>query len=135
MRTLGVPLLRAPEELASVGEGTRLYVDVPGLCEGPGRGEEAKIAGELDKLAVGSRVFVLNAAYETAVLKGLCRRAEMIRCQHLGFTHLDELQQWGKMWEFLLHRHLSTEFYSVGPGLPGDFTTDVLEVTLEKTFS
>ena len=131
----GVPLLRSEEEMPAVREGTRLYVDVPGLADGPDRGEEAKIAALLQKLAVDSRIFVLNAAYETALLKGLCRRAEILGCRHLGFTHLDELVHWGKMWEFLLHRDLSTEFYSLGPGLPGDFTEDVLEGTLGKTFS
>ena len=131
----GVPLLRSEEEMPAVREGTRLYVDVPGLSEGPDRGEEAKIAVQLDKIAVGSRVFVLNAAYEPALLKGLCRRAELLGCRHLGFTHLDELVHWGKMWEFLLHRDLSTEFYSLGAGLPGDFTEEVLEGTLGKTFS
>ncbi len=131
----GVPLLRSEEEMPAVREGTRLYVDVPGLSEGPDRGEEAKIAAQLDKLAVGSRVFVLNAAYESSLLKGLCRRAEILGCRHLGFTHLDELVHWGKMWEFLLHRELSTEFFSLGPGMPGDFTEDVLEGTLGKTFS
>lgn len=118
-----------------LGEGMHLYVDVPGLCEGPGCGEEAKVAEALDKLAVGSRVFVLNAAYESAVLKRLCRRAEIIHCQHLGFTHLDEITHWGKMWEFLLHRHLCTISYSIGPDLPGDFTKDILALTLAKTFS
>ncbi len=130
----GVPLLRSEEEMPAVREGTRLYVDVPGLADGPDRGEEAKIAAQLNKLAVGSRIFVLNAAYETALLKGLCRRAEILGCRHLGFTHLDELVHWGKMWEFLLHRDLSTEFFSLGPGLPGDFTEDVLAGTLGKTF-
>ncbi len=131
----GVPLLRSEEEMPAVREGTRLYVDVPGLSEGPGRGEEAKIAAQLDKLAVGSRVFILNAAYEPSLLKGLCRRAEPLGCRHLGFTHLDELVHWGKLWEFLLHRSLSTEFFSLGPGMPGDFTEEVLEGTLGKTFS
>ena len=131
----GVPLLRTEEEMPAVREGTRLYVDVPGLSEGPEHGEEAKIAARLDHLAVSSRVFILNAAYEPALLKGLCRRAELLGCRHLGFTHLDELIHWGKMWEFLLHRDLSTEFFSLGPGMPGDFTEDVLEGTLGKTFS
>ena len=131
----GVPLLRSEEEMPAVRAGTRLYVDVPGLAEGPDRGEEAKIAAQLDILSVGSRVFILNAAYEPALLKGLCRRAELLGCRHLGFTHLDELVHWGKMWEFLLHRELSTEFYSLGAGLPGDFTEEVLEGTLGKTFS
>ncbi len=131
----GVPLLRAVEEMPAVREGTRLYVDVPGLSEGPERGEEAKIAAQLDKLAVDSRVFILNAAYEPSLLKGLCRRAQLLGCRHLGFTHLDELVHWGKMWEFLLHRDLSTEFFSLGPGVPGDFTEEVLEGTVGKTFS
>lgn len=131
----GVPLLRSEEEMPAVRDGTRLYVDVPGLSEGPDRGEEAKIAAHLDKLAVGSRVFILNAAYEPSLLKGLCRRAELLGCRHLGFTHLDELIHWGKLWEFLLHRDLTTEFFSLGPGMPGDFTEDVLEATLGKTFS
>lgn len=131
----GVPLLRSAEEMPAVREGTRLYVDVPGLSEGPDRGEEAKIAALLDKLAVGSRVFILNAAYDPALLKGLCRRAELLGCRYLGFTHLDELVHWGKLWEFLLHSDLSTEFFSLGPGVPGDFTEDVLEGTLGKTFA
>ena len=77
----GVPLLRSEEEMPAVREGTRLYVDVPGLSEGPDRGEEAKIAARLDKLAVGSRVFILNAAYEPSLLKGLCRRDEPLGCR------------------------------------------------------
>ena len=131
----GVPLLRSEEEMPAVREGTHLYVDVPGLSGGLDRAEEANIAAQLDKLAVRSRIFILNAAYEPALLKGLCRRAENLGCRHLGFTHLDELVHWGKMWEFLFHRDLSTEFYSVGPGLPGDFSEEVLESTLGKTFS
>ena len=131
----GVPLLRSEEEMPAVREGTRLYVDVPGLSGGVDRDEEANIAARLDKLAVGSRIFVLNAAYEPALLKGLCRRAETLGCRHLGFTHLDELVHWGKMWDFLFHKDLSTEFYSMGPDFPGDFTEEVLEGTLAKTFS
>ncbi len=132
----GVPLLRSEEEMPAVREGMRLYVDVPGLtAEGADRGEEAKIAARLEKLAVQSRVFVLNAAYEPALLKGLSRRAAQLGCKHLAFTHLDELVHWGKMWEFLLHRDLSTEFYSLGPSLPGDFAEDVCEQTLAKTFA
>lgn len=130
----GVPLLRSEEEMPAVRADTHLYVDVPGLTEAPDGGEEAKIAGHLEKLSIPSRVFVLNAAYELPLLKGLCRRATLLGCQHLAFSHLDELVHWGKLWEFLLHRELSTEFYSLGAGVPGDFSEDVLELTLGKTF-
>ncbi len=130
----GVPLLRSDEEMPAVRDGTRLYVDVPGLTDPADAGEEAKIAARLEKLAVPDRVFVLNAAYEPAILKGLYRRATALGCKHLAFSHLDELVHWGKLWEFLLHRDLSTKFYSLGASVPGEFTDEVLETALGKTF-
>lgn len=132
---LGVPMLREGESIdaiASEGEGT-LYVDLPGVS--PGNASEAEELAGLIGEKNTSRVLVLNAAYELSLMKQAYALGEKLGATHIGFTHLDELSHWGKLWEFLLAPgNLQPLFLGFGQNIAGDFAEDVFDSTLAKTF-
>ena len=113
------------------GGGT-LYADLPGLSlRAP---EENAVLGKfLDREGFAGRVLVLNAAYDPAML----RRAYAAGCDlgatHLVFTHLDELEHWGKLWDFLIEGELTPLFLATGPSLTGDCEESMIDAVLRRT--
>jgi flagellar biosynthesis protein FlhF len=130
---LGVPCARSIPDVPKLGPGQTLYIDVPGVI--PGREEETtQVTEALDPLFTNSRVMVINAAYEAALIKRSYAFAQRSGCTHVAFTHLDELTHWGKLWEFILEPSLTPLFLSTGPNIAGDMEQDVFEAVMARTF-
>lgn len=128
---LGVPMLRQGEPV-DMAEGETLYVDLPGVSAGSAS-ETEELAGLLGLKEV-TRVLVLNAAYETGLMKQAYALGESLKATHVGFTHLDELPRWGKLWEFILAPDLQPLFLGDGQNIAGNYTEEVFDTVLEKTF-
>ena len=88
----------------------------------------------LDRLAVTTRVIVVNAAYEESVLDRSLESAQRLGVTHQVLTHVDELTQSAKLWSFLLDPERSLLFISNGQNVAGDRIDDVMGHLLERTF-
>ena len=130
---LGVACVRSAPDVPTLAPKQSLFIDVPGLL--PGREEEAaELTTALGPLFTTARIMVINAAYETALIKRSYEFAGRAGCTHVVFTHLDELTHWGKLWDFLLGSHLTPLFLSTGPNIAGDFEENVFDAVLARTF-
>jgi flagellar biosynthesis protein FlhF len=130
---LGVRCARSMADVPPLAPGQSLFVDVPGVV--PDRpGEVAEVARALDPLFTTSRVLVLNAAYDAALIKRAYAFAEQAGCTHVVFTHLDELTHWGKLWDFLPGQSLTPLFLGTGPNVAGDLEQNVFDAVLARTF-
>lgn len=130
---MGVPCARAVLDVPDLDPETFLYVDLPGLSLETA-GQIERLSEELMPLAPTAHVLVLNAAYDTAILKHLCRVGEQVGCTHLVLTHCDELIHWGKLWDVLLGAQLTPLFLSTGQNVAGDFEENVVPAILARTF-
>jgi flagellar biosynthesis protein FlhF len=130
---MGVPLARDAADLAEGGADETLYVDFPGVSA-DSKGEIAEIASALERHQVASRVLVVNAAYDAEMMKRAYAFGEALGATHVVFTHLDELIHWGKLWEFVLGQGLQPLFLSAGQNLAGDFSEQVFDSILDRTF-
>jgi len=118
--------------LAPEPEGGFLYADLPGLSlRHPA--ENAAIARFLDREQFAGRVLVLNAAYDSAMLRRGYAAGRDLGATHLVFTHLDEVDHWGKLWDFLLDGELTPLFLATGPSLTGDLEEDAFAAVLRRT--
>jgi len=130
---LGVRCARSMADVPPLAPGQSLFVDVPGVVpERPG--EVAALTRALQPLFTTSRVLVLNAAYDAALIKRAYAFAEQAGCTHVVFTHLDELTHWGKLWDFLLEPTLTPLFLGTGPNVAGDLEQNIFEAVLARTF-
>ena len=130
---LGVPCAREVIDVPELGAEIRLYVDLPGLALDDAEQMEL-LAEELTPLAPTSHVLVVNAAYESSVIKHLCRAGEQIGCTHLVLTHCDELIHRGKLWDVLLGSRLTPLFLGTGQNVAGDLEENVIPAILARTF-
>lgn len=127
----------APEttELASTFGGPAgefLYADLPGLSlRSPA--ENASISKFLEREKFAGRVLVLNAAYDASMLRRAYVAGADLGATHVVFTHLDELEHWGRLWDFLLEGELMPLFLATGPSLTGDCEEDPVTAVLRKT--
>ncbi|ATC63656.1 hypothetical protein CMV30_06650 [Nibricoccus aquaticus] len=109
-----------------------LYADLPGLSlRNPS--ENAALARFLDTEKFAGRVLVLNAAYDHAMLRRCYAAGRDLGATHLVFTHLDELDHWGKLWDYLLDGELTPLFLATGPSLTGDLEEDAITAVLRRT--
>ncbi len=130
---LGVPCARSIPDVPTLEADQTLYIDVPGIL--PGRDEDVlQIEDALGPLFTTSRVIVINAAYDAALIKRAYEFAERAGCTHAVFTHLDELTHWGKLWEFLIAQKLTPLFLSTGPNIAGDLDENIFDAVLARTF-
>jgi flagellar biosynthesis protein FlhF len=53
----------------------------------------------------------------------------------LVFTHLDEIAQWGGLWDYLFDRALQPLFLANGPSLTGDCEEDVFGALIRRTLA
>ncbi len=128
---LGVPMLRDGDQ-AEAPDGGMLYIDLPGVHAGDAK-EAEEIAALLgDREA--TRVLVLNSAYDASLMKQAYKLGESLGATHAGFTHLDELHHWGKLWEFIFSPALQPLFFSSGQNIAGNFTEEVFDAMLDKMF-
>ncbi len=129
---LGVPLAHFPCETGPAVTGGFVYFDLPGLS--PRRpSDNAKLANWLDGEAICERVLVLNAAYDRASLRDAYAAGRDVGATHLVFTHLDEVPQWGKLWDYLFDEELEPLFLATGPSLTGDCEEDVPGAIVRRT--
>lgn len=129
---LGAPLAHFPCETRPAVPGGFVYFDLPGIS--PRRpAENAPIAEFLDREQITERVLVLNAAYDRAALRDAYAAGRDLGATHLVFTHLDEVAQWGKLWDYLFDEALEPLFLATGPSLTGDCEEDVPGAIVRRT--
>ena len=109
------------------------YFDVPPLSL-TRPDENVRLGSFLDEHRVTGRVLVLSSLYDAALLRQACTIGLNLGCTHLIFTHLDELPQWGKLWDFLIEAPLVPLMLSTGQSLSGEWETDVVGAALRRTF-
>ena len=130
---LGVRCARAIADVPSLAPEQSLFIDVPGIVPDR-RGDVAEVTHALTPLFTTSRILVINAAYDAALIKRSYAFAERAGCTHVVFTHLDELTHWGKLWEFLLGQNLTPLFLGTGSNVAGDLEHNVFDAVLARTF-
>jgi len=129
---LGVPVAHFPCMTLPATPGGFVYFDLPGLC--PRRpAANAPIAEFLDREQITERVLVLNAAYDRAALRDGYAAGRDLGATHLVFTHLDEVPQWGKLWDYLFDDAVEPLFLATGPSLTGDCEEDVPGAIARRT--
>jgi flagellar biosynthesis protein FlhF len=131
---LGASYIRTPMEAPRPGHGRTLYIDLPGFSLWAAD-ELNEIRSALAPLFTTSRAIVINAAYDPSLIRRCFEVGAQLDCTHVVFTHLDELQHWGKMWDFLLRSGLTPLFLSTGQNIAGDCEENVFESVLSRTFS
>jgi flagellar biosynthesis protein FlhF len=128
---LNVPFLRSSDELDF--SPARVYLDLTG---GPLQDQRAwrALGYLLSEFYVDTRVLVVNAAYDSNLIRSAFDRSRDAGATHVVFSHLDEIQHWGKLWEPLMEGGLTPLFFSRGQNISGDIGEDMLELLVEKTF-
>jgi flagellar biosynthesis protein FlhF len=132
---LGVEFTRqapVPEPTAAVNPNFS-YFDVPALSLTRPE-ENSRLRAYLDGNLIPGRVLVVSGLLDSAVLRQACSAGMDVGCTHLVFTQLDELPQWGKLWDFLIEAPLAPLMASLGPSLSGECETDVVGAVLRRTF-
>ena len=129
---LGVEFTRAVPA-AEDSETRFCYADMPSLSLTRGD-ENARLRTFLDEAQIGGRVLVVSGLLDTMVLRQACAAGLEIGCTHVVFTQLDELPQWGKLWDFLIEAPLAPLLATLGPSLSGECESDVVGAVLRRTF-
>jgi flagellar biosynthesis protein FlhF len=131
---LGVPLAHFPCETQAAVPGGFVYFDLPAIS--PRRAADNRsLADWLDREQITERVLVLNAAYDRASLRDAHAAGRDLGATHLVFTHLDEVPQWGKLWDYLFDDALEPLFLSTGSSLTGDLEDDVPGALARRTLA
>lgn len=129
---MGVPLAHYPASTQPATPGGFVYFDMPGLSlRHPA--ENAAITEFLNREKIEQRVLVLNAAYEPGALRAAYALGRDLGATHVVFTHLDEVTQWGRLWDFVLDGELEPLFLATGPSLTGDCEENPLEAIARRT--
>jgi flagellar biosynthesis protein FlhF len=129
---LGIPIARFPCETRRAVENGFVYFDLPGISTRRA-GDNARLAQFLDAEQVAERVLVLNGAYDRPSLREAYAAGKDLGATHLAFTHLDEVSQWGKLWDYLFDEDLEPLFLSTGPSLTGEWEEDVPGAIARRT--
>jgi flagellar biosynthesis protein FlhF len=129
---LGVPLAHFPASTEPATENAFVYFDLPGLSlRNPA--ENAAVARFLETEKITERVLVLNAAYDHATLRAAYAAGRELGATHVVFTHLDEVSQWGRLWDYLLDGDLEPLFLATGPSLTSDLEIDAADAVARRT--
>ena len=129
---LGVPLAHFPCGTEPAVAGGFVYFDLPGLSvRRPS--DNASLEFFLEREKITERVLVLNAAYDRASLRDAYAAGRDLGATHLVFTHLDEVPQWGKLWDYLFDEEVEPLFLATGPSLTGDCEEDVPGAIMRRT--
>ncbi len=125
-------MLRVPLErslgMEPPGEDIVL-VDVPG-ANWTDAASMKHVADQFGSLPDSQFHLVLNAAYEVPLLLAQIRAFECMPITDLIFTHLDEENRWGKIWNFVLGTNYRVRFLSAGQNIPGQFSAAKAEMLL-----
>ena len=130
---LGVPVAHFPAATRPAVGGGFVYFDLPGLSIH--QAENAALAAFLDRERIEQRVLVLNAAYDHAALRAAYAAGRSLGATHVVFTHLDEVTQWGRLWDYLIDGALAPLFLATGPSLTGDCEEDVFGALVRRTLA
>jgi flagellar biosynthesis protein FlhF len=130
---IGVTLFREAAKTPSSSDQSPLYLDLPGLSLGQ-QEEWVDAKKALDSLNVETRVLVLNAGYDKQIINKTISQGNLIGATHLAFTHFDEILNSTKLWPILLRNQFSPLCICNGQNVTGDFTTNVLNQMIAKTF-
>ena len=131
---LGAAYIRNISDVPAAGRGQTLYIDLPGFSLWTDE-DVAEIRSAINPLFTTARAVVINAAYEPSLVRRCFTVAEKLDCTHVVFTHVDELQYWGKLWDPLLRSGLTPLFLGTGQNIAGDCEESVFEAVLGRTFS
>ena len=129
---LGVPLAHYPASTQPAAPGGFVYFDLPPLSlRDPAA--NVPLLDFLEREQIAQRVLVLNAAYGPAALRAGYARGRELGATHVVFTHLDEVAQWGCLWDYLLDGGLEPLFLTTGPSLTGECEEDVFDALARRT--
>jgi flagellar biosynthesis protein FlhF len=131
---LGASYIRSVSDAPAPAQNRTLYIDLPGFSLWAEE-EVAEIRTALSTLFTTSRAIVINSAYDPALIRRCFEVGTRLDCTHVVFTHVDELQHWGKLWDFLLRSGLTPLFLSTGQNIAGDCEENVFDAVLSRTFS
>lgn len=129
---LGVPLAHFPASTQPASPDGFVYFDLPGLSLLK-PDENQDVLNFLNREQITERVLVLNAAYDRASLQQAYAIGRGLGATHVIFTHLDEVPQWGKLWDYLFDADIEPIFLSCGPSLTGDCEEDVSGALVRHT--
>ncbi|MBI5688826.1 MAG: flagellar GTP-binding protein [Verrucomicrobia bacterium] len=129
---MGVPLAHFPCATQSAVPHGFVYCDLPALSTRRASDNDT-LAAWLDREAITERVLVLNAAYDRSCLREAYTAGRDLGATHLVFTHLDEVPQWGKLWDYLFDEEVEPLFLATGPSLTGDCEEDVAGAIVRRT--
>ncbi len=121
-----------PDSPIRQDENEFAYLDMPAISVRRPQ-ENRQALRYLDSAQVEGRVLVLNALYDVSLLRETYAVGRDLGATHLVFTHLDELEHWGRLWDFLIEGELSPLFLSTGSGLTGDLVHDVVGAVMRRT--
>jgi flagellar biosynthesis protein FlhF len=131
---IGVPYGRFPANGGPAGAGGFVYFDMPAISlRDPS--ENAPIGEFLEREKIDQRVLVLNLAYDHPTLRLAYSAGRDLGATHIVFTHLDEVPQWGRVWEYLIEGGPEPLFLGIGPSLTGDCDEDVLGAVVRRTLA
>ena len=130
---VGVTLYREPTNIPEVSDESPLYLDFPGISLSH-REDWTQTRETLDLLDIETRVLVINAAYDRAVIDQVIRLSSLIGATHLALTHFDELSNSTKLWPVVLRSGLTPLCVCHGQNVTGDFSTNVLNQLIARTF-
>ena len=129
---IGVPLAHYPASTRPATPSGFVYFDLPGLSlKHPA--DNVALASFLEHEQIEQRVLVLNAAYESGSLRAAYSAGRELGATHVVFTHVDEVSQWGRLWDYLLEGNLEPLFLATGPSLTGDCEEDPLDAIVRRT--
>jgi flagellar biosynthesis protein FlhF len=129
---MGVPMAHYPASTQPATPGGFVYFDLPGLSlRDPAA--NVPLADFLNREQITERVLVLNAAYGHSALRAGYARGRELGATHVVFTHLDELAQWGCLWDYLIDGGLEPLFLATGPSLTGECEDDVFDTLTRRT--
>lgn len=129
---LGLPLAHFPASTRPATPGGFVYFDLPGISLSRPR-DNRMIADFLDTEAIDQRVLVLNAAYDHSALRAAYSAGRELGATHVVFTHLDEVPQWGRLWDYVIDGELEPLFLSNGPSLSGDIQLEAGDALARRT--
>jgi flagellar biosynthesis protein FlhF len=130
---IGVTLYREESKIPNPTLQSPLFIDIPGISLSDAA-EWSKIKASLTSLGVSSRILVVNGAYDSKVLSKCVRIGGNLDATHLAITHFDELSNASKLWPIIFDSALSPYCISTGQNITGDFSSNVLNQMIAKSF-
>jgi len=131
---LGVAVCRDPAAGRPAAPGQFVAFELPSLSLS--RPEANAALGDfLSREGIEQRVLVINAAYDHSALRATYAAGRALGATHLVFTHLDEVSQWGGLWDYLFDGALEPLFLANGPSLTGDCEEDVFGAVIRRTLA